>query len=243
MKNRLLTGALIVALAACSPDSSQGPEAPPIHRETPGDTPAVEAVRFVDVAGDVGIDFIHTSGRSGRKYGVETIGSGAVFFDYNNDGWMDLYIVNGSDLPGYTSDVPPHNALFRNDGGTFIEVAESLGVADLGYGMGAVAGDYDNDGDSDLFVGNFGRNVLYRNEGSEASWHFTDATRLIEGDDKSWSTGTAFVDYDLDGDLDLYVANYLDYAFEEANLDAEGDLKRPRRHLAPTEYPGRRDFL
>ena len=243
MKNRLVTGALIVALAACSPDSSQRPEAPLVHRETPGDTPAVEAVRFVDVAGDVGIDFIHTSGRSGRKYGVETIGSGAVFFDYNNDGWMDLYAVNGSDLPGYTSDVPPHNALFRNDGGAFFEVADSLGVGGLGYGMGAVAGDYDNDGDSDLFVGNFGRNVLYRNEGSEASWHFTDATHLIEGYDESWSTGTAFVDYDLDGDLDLYVANYLDYAFEEANLDAEGDLKRPRRHLAPTEYPGRRDFL
>ena len=250
MKNRQVTSALIIALGAlfaaltaCSSELSERREASSVKREMANNVPVVEAVRFVDVAHDIGIYFTHTSGRSGRKYGVETIGSGAVFFDYNNDGWMDIYAVNGSDLPGYTSDVSPHNALFKNNAGVFFEVADSLGIGDQGYGMGAVAGDYDNDGDSDLFVGNFGRNVLYRNEGSELSWRFTDATNAIEGDDVSWSTGTAFVDYDLDGDLDLYVANYLDYAFEEANVDAEGDLKRPRRHLAPTEYPGRRDFL
>ena len=104
-------------------------------------------------------------------------------------------------------------------------------------------GDYDNDGDSDLFVGNFWSECpVYRNEVPNGLGIYR-CHPSIEGDDKSWSTGTAFVDFDLDGDLDLYVANYLDYAFEEANIDAEGDLKRPRRHLAPTEYPGRRDFL
>ena len=243
MKNRVAASALALALTACGTESPEQHPAHSVAREPEGAAPIVGRVHFVDVAREVGIDFVHTSGRSGRKYGVETIGSGAVFFDFNSDGWMDLYAVNGGDLPGYTSDETPHNALYRNEGGTFSEVSNRQGVADVGYGMGAVAGDYDNDGDSDLFVSNFGRNVLYRNEGSVNDWRFVDATHLIDGDDDSWSTGSAFVDYDLDGDLDLYVANYLDYAFEEANLDAGGGLKRPRRHLAPTEYPGRRDFL
>ena len=206
--------------------------------------PADTEVRFVDATAEAGIDFVHTSGRSGRKYGVETIGSGAAFFDYDLDGWMDLYVVNGAKLPGYISQEIPKNALYRNEGGSFLAVGEELGVADEGYGMGVSAGDYDNDGDADLFVANFGRNKLFRNEGQAASWRYrdiTEATRL--GADEHWSTGSSFVDYDLDGDLDLYVANYLQYVFEEGELDGEGDLRWPRRHLAPTEYPGQRDFL
>ncbi len=207
--------------------------------------PAASAVRFVEVTETAGIDFIHTSGRSGRKYGVETIGSGAAFLDFDGDGWVDLYVVNGTDLPGYSSPVPPRNALYHNQGdATFDEVAVQLGVADTSYGMGCTAGDYDNDGDTDLFVANFGPNLLYRNGGARADWRFADITdRTILGADDSWSTGCAFVDYDLDGDLDLYVANYLDYRFEEEEVGEDGRLKRPRRHLAPTEYPGRRDYL
>ena len=201
-------------------------------------------VLFVDATDEAGIDFVHTSGRSGRKYGVETIGSGAAFFDYDRDGWMDLYIVNGGDLPGYVSEQRPKNALYRNAGGEFVEIAEESGVADAGYGMGVNTGDYDNDGDADIFVTNFGANALYRNEGMEAGWHYRDITaQTILGDDKSWSTGASFVDVDLDGDLDLYVANYLDYSFEEGEFQTAGGLRRPRRHLAPTEYPGRREFL
>jgi len=211
---------------------------------TASDPPPAPIVRFVDATAQAGIDFVHTSGRSGRKYGVETIGSGAVFFDYNRDGWMDLYAVNGADLPGYTSAVPPQNALYRNDGGHFAEVGASLGVADAGYGMGASAGDYDNDGDSDLFVANFGRNRLYRNEGAVLAWGFADVTAAVGiGADERWSTGASFADYDLDGDLDLYVANYLHYEFERGELSAGGTLRRPRRHLAPTEYPGQRNAL
>jgi tetratricopeptide (TPR) repeat protein len=147
-------------------------------------------------------------------------------------------------LPGYTSAQQPQNALYHNEGdATFAEVAQIQGLADTSYGMGAVAGDYDNDGDADLFLSNWGANALYRNEGREQNWRFIDATAAIPGDDKSWSTGSAFVDYDLDGDLDLYVANYLDYAPEEAHIDSGGTLSRPRRHLAPTEYSGKRDFL
>ena len=207
------------------------------HLPSKPDKPVV--VEFVDVATSVGIDFKHTSGKSGRKYGVETIGSGAVFFDYNNDGWIDLYAVNGSSLPGYAGTTDVGNAMYHNESGVFSEVGLKLGVADSKYGMGAVAGDYDNDGDSDLFVSNFGTNVLFRNDDTL----FVDKTHLIEGSDSSWSTGCAFLDYDLDGDLDLYVANYLEYAFEEAEFDENGKLFRPRRHLAPTEYDSRRDFL
>ena len=196
-------------------------------------------IRFADVTAAAGIHFKHTSGLSGRKYGVEALGSGAAFFDYNGDGHMDLYVVNGADLPGHVSPQPPRNALYRNrTDGRFVETA--AGVADTSYGMGCSAGDYDNDGDADLFVANFGTNVLYRNEGGL----FADITAAaIPDSDRSWSTGSAFVDYDLDGDLDLYVVNYLDYRFETDPLDENGRLKKDRRHYAPTEYPGRRDFL
>ena len=200
---------------------------------------SVQTVRFTDVTAAAGIHFKHTSGLSGRKYGVEALGSGAAFFDYNGDGHMDLYVVNGADLPGHISPQPPRNALYRNRAdGRFVETA--AGVADTSYGMGCSAADYDNDGDADLFVANFGPNALYRNEGGR----FTDVTvAAIPDSDRSWSTGSAFVDYDLDGDLDLYVANYLDYQFETDPLDENGRLKKDRRHYAPTEYPGRRDFL
>ena len=210
-----------------------------IGEKTPLTVESPKSTEFVDVAERVGVNFTHTSGRSGRKYGVETIGSGAVFFDYNGDGWIDLYAVNGAPLPGYRGDSSAGNALFRNDSGVFAEVGIQYGVADSKYGMGAVAGDYDNDGDSDLFVSNFGENVLFRNDDTL----FVNKTHLIQGRNESWSTGCAFVDHDLDGDLDLYVANYLDYAFEQAEFDENGELRRPRRHLAPTEFNGLRDFF
>ena len=227
--------AAILLLWGCGrePDS---PVADPPLRLQERSSPVVH---FADVTSAAGIHFKHTSGLSGRKYGVEALGSGAAFFDYNGDGHMDLYVVNGADLPGHVSPQPPRNALYRNrTDGRFVETV--AGVADTSYGMGCSAGDYDNDGDADLFVANFGTNVLYRNEGVR----FTDVTAAaIPDSDRSWSTGSAFADYDLDGDLDLYVANYLDYQFETDPLDENGRLKKDRRHYAPTEYPGQRDFL
>ncbi|MBI2503783.1 MAG: tetratricopeptide repeat protein [Candidatus Latescibacteria bacterium] len=207
--------------------------------------PLPSAVQFVDVTEEAGIHFVHTSGRSGRKYGVETIGSGAAFWDYDDDGRVDLFVVNSAALPGYTTPAKASDALYHNQGGTFAEVAAQVGLADTSYGMGCTTGDYDNDGDPDLFVSNFGPNVLYRNEGRQGEgWRFADVTgRTVLGQDRGWHTGCAFGDYDLDGDLDLYVATYLDYSFEGDLLDQGGRLQRPRRHLAPTEYPGQRDFL
>ena len=237
--------AAVLLLSGCGRESELAPVVDP--PSGPQD-PSATVIRFADVTAAVGIRFRHTSGLSGRKYGVETLGSGAAFFDYDGDGRMDLYVVNGADLPGHISPHPPRNALYRNQAnGLFVETAVEVGVADAGYGMGCSAGDYDNDGDQDLFVANFGANAFYRNDGpphGDAAAHFTDVTaRVIPGGDRSWSTGSAFVDYDLDGDLDLYVANYLDYQFEADSLDENGRLKKARRHYAPTEYPGRRDFL
>ena len=176
---------------------------------------------------------------------METIGSGAAFFDYDDDGRVDLYVVNGSDLPGHVSESPARNALYHNDGrARFSELGVQQGVADTTYGMGCTVGDYDNDSDDDLFVTNYGPNLLYRNEGPSQQWRFVDVSdRAGVSGERDWSTGCAFADYDLDGDLDLYVANYLKYELEDDTLDEGGGLRRPRRHLPPTEFPGRRDFL
>jgi len=231
-----IVATLFLFLSGC------GQEREPLSRQTPVDP----RVRFVDATDAAGIDFVHTSGRSGRKYGIETMGSGVAVLDYDNDGYVDLYMVNSADLPGHVSATPPRNALYHNGrDGRFTEIGREVGVADTSYGMGCAVGDYDNDGDADLFISNVGPNVLYRNDGErDGQWRFTDiAPRTILKEDRDWSTGCAFVDYDLDGDLDLYVANYLHYELEQDVLDENGMLQRPRRHLAPTEYPGQRDFL
>ena len=231
-----IVAALFLFLPGC------GQEQGPVSQQAP----ASPQVRFVDATAAAGIDFVHTSGRSGRKYGIETMGSGVAFLDYDGDGYMDLYIVNSADLPGHVSESPPRNALYHNRGdGSFTEVGQEVGVADTSYGMGCAVGDYDNDGDADLFISNVGPNILYRNDGeNDQGWSFTNiAPRTILREDRDWSTGCAFVDYDLDGDLDLYVANYLHYKFEQDVLGESGMLQRPRRHLAPTEYPGQRDYL
>ncbi len=179
----------------------------------PDVTPAQPQIQFVDVTAAAGIHFKHVDGRSGQKYLLETLGSGAAFFDYDNDGRCDLYIVNGADLPGFTAPVPPTNVLYRNNGdGTFTDVTAQAGVGHTGYGVGCAAADYDNDGYRDLYVTNYGPNVLYHNNGDGT---FTDVTQKAGVGDSRWSTSCAFLDYDRDGDLDLYVVNYMNFRVEE----------------------------
>ena len=248
---RVLPTCLLLAAGSCArQDDGSDPSTRPAPATTPTlamDYPALDdaSVFFEQVTREAGISFVHTSGRSGRKYYLETVGSGAAFLDYDDDGLMDLYVVNGADLPGHVSASVPRNALYRNlSDGTFTELGKQQGVADERYGMGVTAGDYDNDGDTDLFVTNFGPNRLYQNEGPTSGWSFTDvAGRSMLADDDSWSTGCTFADYDRDGDLDLYVANYLHYDFEDEPLNAQGTLITARGHFGPVEYPGRRDFL
>ena len=198
------------------------------------------SVQFVDTTAEAGITFKHINGASDRQFYLETMGSGAAFLDYNNDGDLDLYIVNGAPLPGFETTTPPTNILYQNNGnGVFTDVTAVAGVGDTGYGMGCVAADYDNDGDSDLYVTNFGENLLYQNNGDGT---FTDATAHAGvGNGQRWSSSCAFVDYDHDGNLDLYVVNYLDYDIAK---DRDWYDPRGRRiYSNPQVYAGISDTL
>lgn len=174
-----------------------------------GASTASQSVQFNEVTAAAGIHFQQVDGRSGQKYFVETLGAGAAWFDYDNDGDLDLYFVNGADLPGMRSEMPPTNALYRNNGdSTFTDVTVDAKVGNRGYGFGCCVGDYDNDGFKDIYITNFGANVLYRNNGDGT---FTDQTKASGVGDRRWGTGAAFADYDRDGYLDLFVVNYVAY--------------------------------
>jgi hypothetical protein len=175
---------------------------------------------FRDAAAETGLRFHHFTGAAGRYYMPEIMGSGAALLDYDNDGDLDVYLVQGAPLePGGKPLFPPPvgwqpgNRLFRNElvpSGTlrFTDVTAAAGVGHIGYGMGAATGDFDGDGFLDLYVTNFGANVLYRNTGDGA---FRDVTREAGAGDPRWSSSASFVDYDRDGRLDLFVANYVDF--------------------------------
>ena len=171
------------------------------------------SIQFVDVTQEAGIHWKHVDGRSGQKYFMETLGSGAAFFDYDADGDPDLYFVNGAPLPGYVSQEIPTNCLYRNNGdGTFTDVTEKAGVGDTGYGHGCAVGDYNNDGQLDLYVTNYGTNRLYRNNGDGT---FAEVAESVGVTEPRWSTSCAFADYDRDGNLDLYVVNYIVFDINE----------------------------
>jgi hypothetical protein len=180
-------------------------------------------VNFVNVAREAGL---HTrtifGGEHKNKYLLETTGCGVAFYDYDNDGWLDLFLVNGTTLEGYPVGKEPISRLFKNNrDGTFTDVTAKAGVGRSGWGQGVCIGDYDNDGYEDLFVTYFGRNVLYHNNGDGT---FTDVSEKagVAGKTNRWGTGCAFVDYDRDGKLDLFVANYIDMDLATAPLPESG---------------------
>jgi hypothetical protein len=171
--------------------------------------------QLTDITEKAGISFVHSMGDDSLSNIVESTGAGVCFLDYDSDGYIDFYLVNGSyrkevNHPGGRAKAGLlRNALYRNNGdGTFTDVTEKAGVGDTGYGMGCVSADYDNDGRADLYVTNYGPNVLYRNNGDGT---FTDVTAKAGVGCALWSTGATFLDYDRDGLLDLYVGNYLQY--------------------------------
>lgn len=173
------------------------------------DLPA--SIQFSDVTRQTGITFRHTDGSSGRRFIVESVAAGLATFDYDHDGDIDIYFLNGSPLPGAPSTAPlPRNALYRNDGNwKFTDVTQTAGVGHTGYGLGVCVGDYNSDGHPDLYLNNFGPNVLYRNNGNGT---FTDVTldaRVAVGNHVG--AGASFLDIDKDGDLDLFVAHYIDF--------------------------------
>ena len=191
---------------------------PPIFAQS-----SKSSVIFTDVTEAVGINFVHSFGKRSSLL-PEDVGSGAAFADYNNDGHIDLYVVNNpGPLDAEITEASPGNVLYRNNGdGTFTDVTEEAGVGDRGYGMGCVFGDYDNDGDLDLYVTNYEQNVLYRNNGDET---FTDVTEEAGVGDTRWGTGAAFGDYDNDGDLDLYVPNYIEHDLDKLAQDQKTSMQ------------------
>lgn len=170
--------------------------------------PARARMRFVEVTDGSGVTFSHTSGASGKYHIAETVTAGLALFDYDQDGDVDLYFLNGAFHDSKPSGAVPRNALYRNDGQwRFVDVTETAGVGDSGFGLGVAVGDYDNDGDPDLYLNNYGPNVLYRNNGNGS---FTDVTRRAKLDeDTQMGAGANFLDVDKDGDLDLYVSHYV----------------------------------
>jgi hypothetical protein len=169
--------------------------------------PDGSVVRFTDITRDSGVSFGHINGASSEKYLVETIGSGGLFFDYDNDGWIDIFLVDGGSIADPTLARQARHRLFRNRrNGTFEDMTATSGIRTNDYGMGACAGDYDNDGWVDLYVTSVGPNTLYRNDGKGA---FVDVTRTARVGSPVWSTSCAFADLDRDGDLDLFVVNYV----------------------------------
>lgn len=197
-------------------------------------------IQFVDVTQEAGIHWKHVDGRSGQKYFMETLGSGAAFFDYDGDDDPDLYFVNGAPLPGYVSQEIPTNCLYENNGdGTFTDVTEKAGVGDTGYGHGCAVGDYNNDGQLDLYVTNYGINRLYRNNGDGT---FTEVAESAGVTEPRWSTSCAFADYDRDGDLDLYVVNYIVFDIDE-NPWCGFKEKGIRAYCEPDNFTAQSDTL
>ncbi len=234
---RATLGAALVALLALA-----------ARRDAAG-VPAPSAVTFTDVTEASGIAFRHENSPTTQKYLIETMGGGVAVLDYDGDGWLDVFFTNGAEV---LDPMPPGaeprktwpryaNRLYRNNhDGTFTDVTEKAGVAGThGYGMGVAVGDYDNDGFEDLYVTNYGNNVLYHNDGNG---HFTDVTARAGVAAGGWSASAGFFDYDNDGRLDLLVTRYVDFRFETNPYCGE---RRPgyREYCHPRSFKGVTDRL
>ncbi len=199
-----------------------------------------EAIQFVDVTEKAGINFRHVNGAEGAYHLPETLGAGGAFFDADNDGFLDIYLVNSGYWDKSPSAKQATSALYRNDrDGTFTDITTAARVANLGnYGQGATCADYNNDGNVDLYVTNFGANVLYRNNGDGT---FTDVTVSAGVGDPGWSSSACFLDYNSDGHLDLFVVNYLVYSLDVTYLPCGEDGIHTYCH--PSLFEGAPDRL
>jgi enediyne biosynthesis protein E4 len=221
MKPRLLF-CLLLPLAL----SSVTPAQPPPQTIYPATADHPTPAWFVDVAAKAGLTVRNVNGSEDHKrYIVEATGSGVAILDYDRDGWPDIFLVNGTELPGNESSGPapkpaPTNHLFHNNhDGTFTDVTAQAGLTSTGWGQGVCVGDYDNDGFDDLFVTAYGKNRLFHNQGNGTFREVAEQAG-VAGTGKEWGTGCAFLDYDRDGRLDLLVANYVH--FDLATTPAPG---------------------
>ena len=202
---------------------------------------AEKRVQFVDVAAEVGVVAQNVSGDSEQTYLVDSMMGGSAFFDYDQDGDLDLYILNGSKVVGFPDQEHPRNTFYRNERGTFVDATDEANLGDTGWGMGCAVADYDNDGDLDIYITNYGRNALYANQGDGT---FADVTEYAQVGDERFSTGCAFLDYDSDGYLDLYVANYVDFKhFLQTTPNRSYIWKGLRVHFGPRGMKGSGDTL
>ena len=228
------------------PPAEQGPvetaqvEAPALPQPPPNQPPPVV---FTDVTESAGIGFVHVNGAYGERLMPETIGSGAAFFDYDRDGDQDLLLVNSRYWEGHAKEGPtPTQALYANDGqGRFTDVTEAAGLALSFYGMGVAVGDYDGDGWDDLYLTSLNTNHLLRN--AEGRFEDVTAGAGVGGDPDTWSSSAAFFDYDRDGDLDLFVVNYVRWS---RTIDLEIDFRLTglgRAYGAPVNFIGTQNRL
>ena len=214
--------AVVALLAKYAPVAAQ-PNAP--------DAPSLT---FRDITQQAGIRFTHNTGAFGKKYLPETMGPGVAFIDYDNDGWPDIFLVNGMDWPGHVQKHGTPKLYHNNHDGTFTDVTQKAGLGIEMYGMGVAVGDYDNDGYDDLFVTAYGQSHLFHNNGNGT---FTDVTQKagLQGP-KEFSTSAAWVDYDKDGHLDLVVGNYVQWT-PETDLYCTLDGKS-KSYCTPESYKG-----
>lgn len=224
----------IVSLAALACGSPEAEVA-----ASPGSTEPQRL--FADATQDAQFEFIHDNGSTERKYLPEIMGAGGSILDYDGDGLFDVYFVQSGPVPGtHGEKARSENRLFRNLGdSTFTDVTEQAGVGDTGYGMGSVAADYDADGDNDLYVVNFGDDVLLRNEGDGT---FSDATGESGISNSLWGSSASFLDADRDGDLDLFVTNYVDFDLEK-HIDCGSVSKGQIAYCSPDVYESAPDVF
>ena len=197
-------------------------------------------VRFVDAADAAGVHFTHVNGMAGKRWLAEVVGAGVAVFDFDGDGWLDIWLVQGGPLAGRDDDLPS-DRLFRNVGGgelRFEDITAAVGMRATGYGMGIATGDVDNDGDLDVFLANFGANQLFENRGDG---RFRDITAQSGLHGEVWSATASFADIDGDGRLDLYVGNYLDFTLAK-HKDCR-DVSSRLSYCAPQSYPPVADRL
>ncbi|RLS37204.1 MAG: CRTAC1 family protein [Planctomycetota bacterium] len=242
----LSAGALLWALTRKPPEPvvvKAGPTTLPTERVAPA--LEIPEVRFTEITDTAGIDFVHTNGAEGEKLLPETMGGGGGFFDFDNDGDQDLLCVNGNVWPWakVKPDKPPTSMLYANDGtGRFLNITAGSGLDIPLHGNGVAFGDFDNDGDVDVFISCLGANHLFRNDGGGK---FAEVTAVagVAGGENDWSTSCGWLDFDNDGDLDLFVCNYIQWNRElDQSMEFTLDGKL-RAYGRPTDFTGAFPFL
>ena len=236
---RILGYELLVASCGCAPAVAPPVIPTPVApvRRTAVAPKALPSVKFVDITKESGIAFVHFNGAAGEKLLPETMGAGVAFLDYDGDGDQDLFFVNSSFWPRHEIKPAPTQALYRNDGkGHFQDVTREAGLDKTFYGQGVAVGDYDNDNDQDLYVTAIGRGYLFRNDGKG---HFEEvAEKAGARGPHGWLTGAAFLDIDNDGDLDLFIGNYITWTPEIDKVQGFQLTGIGRAYGPPTSFSG-----